>query len=156
MIFISTSNGRRKREAAASKLQLPPGAPQTALLESAEWPRTRGLSCAHSPGPRLAAPVLYAASEEPQASVGRRGCAADEPGHRGGPGQERVVLCRHLREGRRARPGDAAPAPPRHAPPARPPRPFRLSSGRPQGGARPGRLRPQEAQPPSSKARCLK
>lgn len=154
MIFISTSNGRKKREAAVSKPQPPPGAPQTALLEIAVWPRTRVLSGVHSPGPCLAAPVLYAASEEPQASVGRRGCAAEERGHRGGPGQKRVVLCRRLRAGRRARLGDAAPAPPRHAPPARL---GPSGCARAALGAEPGRsLRPQEAQPPSSKARCLK
>lgn len=119
MIFYLYLKRKKKKEAAASKPQPPPGAPQMALLENAEWPRTRGLSGAHSPSPRLTAPVLYAASEEPQASVGRRRCAAEERGHRGGSGQERVVLCRRLREGRRSRLGDAAAAPPRHAPPGR-------------------------------------
>lgn len=107
------------------------------MLASQEGPRTRGWRGMHSPGTRLAAPVLHAATEEPQASVRRGGCAAAERRSRRGPGQERVVLGRHLQAGGRARLTAATPGPQRHAPPAASALPAALGppSGRSPAGA---------------------
>lgn len=153
MIFITTSNGRGKgrlqqaRHSPLPKLHRLPGWRAHKSLE----PVARKVRTHPAHAWRLQSCRLPRKSRRRLWGVGnvmlKNAGTAEGPGRNASSSAAASRKAAARGSGMWPQPGRAMRLPP--------PRPFRLRSGRPRGGARPGRLRPQEAQPPSSKARRL-